>query len=124
MPDYSILEDFFANGASLPLLKRIAVILGSNPRGRSWPATRLRVLIRDQCICTYCLDAADQADHVIPRVRGGSDHISNLVAACSACNQSKGALTAWEWFKRERMPAPPWFLERMGLKRPILGSVH
>lgn len=29
-------------------------------------------------------------DHVVPQSRGGSHHISNLVAACWGCNRSKG----------------------------------
>jgi hypothetical protein len=29
-------------------------------------------------------------DHVVPRSKGGSDRVSNLVLACTACNQAKG----------------------------------
>jgi 5-methylcytosine-specific restriction endonuclease McrA len=36
-------------------------------------------------------------DHVIPRSRGGSDHLSNLVGSCAECNQDKGSLTGEEY---------------------------
>jgi 5-methylcytosine-specific restriction endonuclease McrA len=36
------------------------------------------------------------ADHVVPRVYGGSDHIGNLAAAHRSCNGRKGAgIAAW-----------------------------
>lgn len=41
--------------------------------------------------CVYC-DASGvplQIDHVRPRSKGGSNRISNLVAACGRCNQAK-----------------------------------
>lgn len=42
--------------------------------------------------CVYC-DATNvplNIDHVIPKSRGGTDRITNLVLACVACNQAKG----------------------------------
>jgi 5-methylcytosine-specific restriction endonuclease McrA len=33
-------------------------------------------------------------DHVIPRSKGGSNALRNTVAACHACNQAKGSMTA------------------------------
>jgi hypothetical protein len=51
--------------------------------------------------CVYCKgrrgDPVLEVDHVIPRVRGGSDKISNLVIACRTCNQEKGSRTAEEY---------------------------
>jgi 5-methylcytosine-specific restriction endonuclease McrA len=32
-----------------------------------------------------------EADHVVPRARGGSDAIGNLVLSCGPCNNRKGA---------------------------------
>lgn len=36
-------------------------------------------------------------EHVLPLCRGGSNDISNLVPACSPCNESKGRRTLEEW---------------------------
>ena len=41
--------------------------------------------------CAYC-DATNvplNIDHVVPKARGGSDRVSNLVVACVSCNQTK-----------------------------------
>ena len=35
-----------------------------------------------------------EADHVVPRSRGGSDGIENRVLSCSRCNQRKGCRPA------------------------------
>ncbi|WP_304459554.1 RNA-guided endonuclease IscB [Alicyclobacillus sendaiensis] len=42
--------------------------------------------------CAYCgaENVPLEIDHVIPRSRGGSDRVSNLVLACHRCNQAKG----------------------------------
>jgi 5-methylcytosine-specific restriction endonuclease McrA len=53
-----------------------------------WRALRARVLSRDQNRCRYCGDAATQADHVMPRAKGGADAMENLVACCATCNKT------------------------------------
>lgn len=40
--------------------------------------------------CRYCGGEASEADHVIPKSKGGSDAAENLVASCRSCNASKG----------------------------------
>ena len=54
-----------------------------------------------------------QIDHIIPWVRGGTDHVSNLQLLCGACNALEGTksqsellvlLTDKGWIKR-RMSA-------------------
>jgi HNH endonuclease len=41
--------------------------------------------------CVYCGAPAQEADHVMPTSRGGSEERHNLVPACLHCNRSKGA---------------------------------
>lgn len=54
---------------------------------------RWQVLVRDGFMCRYCGSAAPdvrlEADHVIPRSKGGLDTLENLVTACEACNRGK-----------------------------------
>jgi 5-methylcytosine-specific restriction endonuclease McrA len=49
--------------------------------------------------CAYCGVNAKklEIEHVVPRSRGGSDSIGNLVLACHKCNQNKGNKTAKEF---------------------------
>jgi 5-methylcytosine-specific restriction endonuclease McrA len=51
--------------------------------------------------CRYCGRAADTADHIIPRHKGGTDDASNLVAACRTCNCSKGVERLPEEIEKE-----------------------
>ncbi len=48
---------------------------------------------RDRFRCTYCgvsgTDAELEVDHIIPKSKGGGNHMSNLTTACRKCNQSK-----------------------------------
>lgn len=54
---------------------------------------RISILTRDSYTCQYCGRRAPQVDlhveHIISRFDGGSDHPSNLVAACTDCNYGK-----------------------------------
>jgi len=38
-----------------------------------------------------------EVDHLLPRSRGGTDHVENLQLLCSHCNRSKGNRTMSEW---------------------------
>lgn len=40
-------------------------------------------------LCVYCGAVAEHCDHVIPKVKGGSNDADNLVAACALCNTRK-----------------------------------
>ena len=51
---------------------------------------RLRVLARDNWTCIYCGGPANEADHIIAKVKGGDDSMENLVSACRMCNLRKG----------------------------------
>ena len=56
-------------------------------------AVRIRVMKRDKFQCTYCgvpgTHAELEVDHIIPKSKGGSHHMSNLTTSCRKCNQSK-----------------------------------
>ncbi len=72
---------------------------GSSTR---WRKLRAFVLKRDNYTCYYCgITTANTCDHLTPLHKGGTDELSNLVAACSACNYSKGSKTEQE-FNRKR----------------------
>jgi hypothetical protein len=49
--------------------------------------------------CAYChiTNVSFELDHPVPRRRGGSHRVSNLVLACHRCNQAKGDRTAAEF---------------------------
>jgi hypothetical protein len=40
-------------------------------------------------ICAYCMGRCETVDHVLPLIKGGTNHIGNLVPCCLACNLSK-----------------------------------
>jgi biotin operon repressor len=67
-----------------------------------WRLLRMEILERDDFTCRYCGDAAPQmeVDHVHPVSAGGTDDPQNLVAACRACNRSKGAKLISEWVRK------------------------
>ena len=65
---------------------------------------RARIFARTAHRCFYCGDdltivppSARTVDHLIPRVRGGTDEHRNLVASCALCNQAKADWTALEY---------------------------
>jgi 5-methylcytosine-specific restriction endonuclease McrA len=49
--------------------------------------------------CAYCgtENVPLEIEHIIPKIRGGSNRVSNLTLACNTCNQTKGTLTAEEF---------------------------
>lgn len=69
---------------------------GGRPRGTAaTPRQRRRVYKRDGGRCRNCGKALDpdgpwEADHRIPRRRGGPTTMENLQLLCIACNRSKG----------------------------------
>src|SRR5206468_1089485 len=56
---------------------------------------RFEILKRDSFTCQYCgrkpPEVSLEVDHRIAVYAGGSNHPSNLVAACVDCNRGKGA---------------------------------
>jgi HNH endonuclease len=59
---------------------------------------------RDRYTCAYCggefHEHELEREHIVPTSRGGADTWTNVVSACRACNQLKGAKTPEE----ARMP--------------------
>jgi 5-methylcytosine-specific restriction endonuclease McrA len=53
--------------------------------------------------CVYCgaVDVPLNLDHVVPRSRGGSNRVSNLVPACIRCNEAKGNRPVEEFLARD-----------------------
>lgn len=60
--------------------------------------------------CAYCGREFDDrtckknAAHVIPKSRGGCDHLANLVDACEDCNKGEGGqheMTPIEWWAKQ-----------------------
>jgi 5-methylcytosine-specific restriction protein A len=68
----------------------------SAPLPRDWPRIRRRILARDHGICHVCgRTCANEVDHVIPAIDGGSDDDSNLAAIhARPCHVKKTAAEA------------------------------
>ncbi len=49
--------------------------------------------------CAYCGRAGVplEVEHIVPRIRGGTNRVSNLTLACTTCNRLKGKRTAEEF---------------------------
>lgn len=49
--------------------------------------------------CAYCGTKTGrlEVDHIVPKLKGGTDRVSNLTLSCSKCNQKKGNRTAIEF---------------------------
>lgn len=65
---------------------------------RRWRTVRPRILKRDRYVCQVRLvcqgDPATEVDHITPVRDGGAPYaVSNLRAACSACNQARNRKT-------------------------------
>ena len=77
----------------------------------TWPKGLKQQLMRRQGnTCVYCgyrrTAPSFDIDHMIPVVRGGSNHISNLQVICRPCNQRKGLQTDQEFRTRYRRLVP------------------
>ena len=61
---------------------------------------RSYVFHRDGRRCAYCGTARAERyelDHIVPRSRGGTNRVSNLVVACQDCNIAKGNMSIEEF---------------------------
>jgi 5-methylcytosine-specific restriction endonuclease McrA len=64
---------------------------------REVPFSRKNILVRDGYDCQYCgreFSACElTVDHIIPKVQGGANDWTNVVACCRTCNTVKGGRT-------------------------------
>lgn len=52
--------------------------------------------------CAYCgSDENLTLDHIIPRSKGGSNKITNVICACKECNNDKGHEHWSDWYLRQ-----------------------
>lgn len=52
--------------------------------------------------CAYCGSTENLTiDHVVPRSKGGSDFVTNVVCSCKGCNSDKGRTDIWEWYEKQ-----------------------
>ena len=69
-------------------------------RGTLWGVeVRHYLLAKWEHQCTYCqiTGVPLEIDHVVPKRRGGSNRVANLVIACHSCNQRKAARSLEEF---------------------------
>lgn len=49
--------------------------------------------------CAYCGSSDNLSiDHIVPKVKGGTDRVTNLLCACVNCNKSKGHQYWADWY--------------------------
>lgn len=73
-----------------------------------------------KCQLDFLADSGPEADHKIPRSRGGSNHLDNLVLSCRSCNTKKGARTTEEYLAGE-YPKRVYFKPNAQLSEPAYG---
>lgn len=72
----------------------------SSDAKREW-----RKMIKDKWNneCAYCGSKENLTiDHVVPRSKGGTDIVTNVVCSCKECNNDKGRTDVWEWYKKQQ----------------------
>lgn len=81
--------------------------------GGRWRRLRRMILARDPvCVCRGlegclhvaggCVQLATDVDHVLPRLRGGTDAEDNLQGLCKACHSRKTVAEDGGWGRRPR----------------------
>ncbi|WP_386681890.1 HNH endonuclease [Loktanella sp. R86503] len=77
------------SAVSFRAVRDFAKVHGGHER-KHYDVYETHVLELDDHRCHYCGSTGSLTmDHVVPKSLGGSDHYSNLVAACRTCNSSK-----------------------------------
>jgi len=72
---------------------------------------RLKMMVPQACY--YC-GRSEQlcVDHLIPRIKGGSNDADNLIWSCRSCNASKQGRDMLEWMKTKNIFPPILLLRR------------
>lgn len=72
------------------------------------PLSRKALLARDKHTCQYCHGPGATIDHVIPKARGGKHEWTNVVIACTKCNNKKSdkLLSELNW-RLDKTPVAP-----------------
>ncbi|WP_164102542.1 HNH endonuclease [Candidatus Laterigemmans baculatus] len=84
---------------------------GAMAMGALYDDERLKLTVPQACC--YCGSSERiSLDHLIPRMRGGSDVADNLVWACRSCNSSKGGRDMLEWMSKKEVFPPVLLLRR------------
>lgn len=71
-----------------------------------------RIKFNSDGFCFYCYEEMPKsqltADHVFPKVKGGSNNKENIIYVCKNCNSSMGKRSLLEWFlcSQDRLPSP------------------
>jgi 5-methylcytosine-specific restriction endonuclease McrA len=87
---------------------------------REVPFSRKNILTRDQHVCQYCGREFSSGeltiDHITPKVQGGPNDWSNVVACCRTCNIKKGGRTPRQaGMQLIRKPFKPTIMEFINL---------
>ena len=76
-------------------------------RDRKYQEKKQSLVKKYGLLCSYCdrefLYEELRLDHIMPKSRGGSNHIKNYVLSCERCNASKWAQTLEEWLEKNIM---------------------
>lgn len=108
----------------LPLIVRL-LTYGGRRRRQTIRFSKDNVYTRDKGRCQYCSVKMTRKqatlDHVVPRAQGGKTNWTNVVLACTPCNQAKGDRTPEEAGMplRTEPVKPKWLPQtvRLGIKR-------
>lgn len=87
---------------------------------REVPFSRKNILVRDAYVCQYCGGEYSSAeltiDHIVPKVQGGPNQWTNVVACCRSCNMKKGGRTPRQaGMQLVRKPFKPTIMEFINL---------
>jgi 5-methylcytosine-specific restriction endonuclease McrA len=82
--------------------------------------SRQNIFLRDSHVCQYCHEKFSEKrltiDHVVPLSKGGKHEWTNVVTACSSCNNRKGDKTPDKvGFKLLNRPEKPRWLPNRDL---------